>query len=166
MLSDLPAVLELYAFHVRNGSGSFEETPPDPDTLAARFADIVGQHLPYLVAESQTGLDGFAYAGRFRTRDAYRYTVEDSIYVASGRAGRGVGRALLSKLIARCTDLGYRQMVAGIGDSTNAGSIRLHESLGFRLAGTLRSVGYKHGRWVDLVLMQRQLDTGYDPPAG
>ena len=156
-ISDLPAILEIYGHHVLNGAGSFEETPPDPEAFAARYADIIDHNLPYLVAEAADGIEGFAYAGRFRTRAAYRFTVEDSIYVAPNSSGRGVGRALLTELIARCTGLGYRQMVAVVGDSANAGSIRLHESLGFRMVGTLERVGFKHQRWVDLVLMQRRL---------
>ncbi len=160
---DLPAILEIYGHHVLTGAGSFEETPPDPEAFAARFADLTGQGLPYLVAETEIGLKGFAYAGRFRARAAYRFTVEDSIYAAPGQNGRGIGRALLTELIARCTELGYRQMVAVVGDSANAGSIRLHESLGFRMAGTLGAVGYKHDRWVDLVLMQRPLGDGDGP---
>lgn len=148
---------------MRSGAGSFEETPPAIEAFAARYADIKAQGLPYLVAETRSGLDGFAYAGRFRPRAAYRFTVEDSIYVAPGRTARGIGRALLAALIDRCSELGYRQMVALIGDGANAGSIKLHASLGFRRVGTLRSVGYKHDRWIDLVLMQRPLGNDDGP---
>lgn len=160
---DLAAILDIYAHHVRTGAGSFEETPPAPEAFAARYADIKAQGLPYLVAETRSGLEGFAYAGRFRPRAAYRFAVEDSIYVAPGRTGRGIGRALLTALIERCAELGYRQMIAVIGDGADAGSIKLHGSLGFRMVGTLGSVGYKHNRWIDLVLMQRPLGDGDGP---
>lgn len=160
---DLDTILDIYGHHVRTAAGSFEETPPDAAVFAARYAAIAGQGLPYLVAETEIGIEGFAYAGHFRTRAAYRFTVEDSIYVAPDRNGRGIGRALLAELIARCTDLGYRQMIAVVGDSANAGSIRLHQNLGFRMVGTLETVGYKHGRWVDLILMQRRLGDGDAP---
>lgn len=161
--ADLTAIREIYGHHVRTGAGSFEETPPDPDAFADRYADLAGKGLPYLVAETAEGLAGFAYAGPFRPRAAYRFTVEDSIYVAPDRGGQGIGRSLLTELIARCTALGYRQMVAVIGDSANAGSIGLHRSLGFRMVGTLDCIGHKHGRWVDLVLMQRPLGDGDAP---
>lgn len=160
---DLDAVLAIYGHHVLTGAGSFEEVPPDPAEFAARFREVRRHGLPYLVAVADGTIGGYAYAGPFRPRAAYRYTLEDSVYVAPGMAGRGIGRALLGSLIERCTALGYRQMVAVIGDSGNTGSIGLHRALGFRPAGMLRSVGHKHGRWVDLVLMQRPLGDGDGP---
>lgn len=164
--SDLAAALAIYGHHVRHGAGSFEETPPDAATFAERHRAITDRGLPYLVAEIDGEIVGYAYAGPFRTRSAYRFTVEDSIYVAPGRGGQGIGRALLRALIARCTALGYRQMLALIGDSANAGSVGLHRSLGFRMVGTFQSVGYKHGRWVDLVLMQRSLGPAEETASG
>lgn len=157
---DLPALHGIYAHHVLNGVGSFETEPPDEDELARRRMDVLARGLPHLVAESDGTVVGFAYAGPYRTRPAYRHTAEDSIYVAHDRGGAGIGRALLGRVLELCGERGVRQMVAVIGDSGNAGSIRLHESLGFRRVGLLPSVGYKHGRWVDSVLMQRALGAG------
>jgi L-amino acid N-acyltransferase YncA len=162
--SDLAAVAAIYAHHVMHGLATFEEVPPSADELRARRASIISTGLPYLVAEADSGIVGYAYAARYRDRPAYRYTVEDSVYVADGLGGRGIGRALLASLIARCEAGPWRQMVAIIGDSGNAGSIALHRSLGFRQAGTLRSAGFKLGRWVDSVLMQRALGAGDSTP--
>ncbi len=146
---------------MRFGFGSFEEEPPAPAELARRRADVLARALPYLVAASPQGaVLGYAYAAPYRARSAYRYSVEDSIYVAPEAGRRGVGRALLSELVRRCTAAGYRQMVAVIGDSANDASIGLHERLGFRRAGLLPAIGFKHGRWVDSVLMQRELGDG------
>jgi phosphinothricin acetyltransferase len=163
--ADLAAVREIYAHHVRHGLASFEETPPDLAEIARRFDAIRARGLPYLVAEAaaQAGpavVRGYAYAGPYRTRPAYRYMVENSVYIAQGWAGRGLGRVLLQTLIDRCAGLGLRQMVAVIGDSDNLASIRLHEALDFRHTGTLHAVGYKFGRWVDCVIMQRPLGDG------
>lgn len=165
---DLPAVQAIYGHHVRHGLASFEEEPPSLDEIGRRFAAVHAAGLPYLAAEAPDGnVIGYAYAGQYRPRPGYRFSLEDSVYVAPGGEGRGVGRALLSELLARCTGLGYRQMVAIIGDSANLASIRLHESQGFAMMGTLRSIGFKHGRWVDSVLMQRALGEGDDTlPAG
>jgi phosphinothricin acetyltransferase len=157
---DVPAIAAIYAHHVRHGLASFEETPPDIDEIARRRADVVGRGLPYLVAVAEGRLLGYAYAGPFRTRSAYRYSLEDSIYMAPDAAGRGIGRALLGELLTRSAALGYRQMVAVIGDSGNAASIGLHARLGFRQVGLLQAVGFKHGQWVDSVLMQRELGPG------
>jgi phosphinothricin acetyltransferase len=161
---DVPAVTAIYAHHVRHGLASFEEVPPEIGEIARRRADVVGRGLPYLVAEAEGRVLGYAYAGPFRTRSAYRYSLEDSIYIAPDAAGRGIGRALLSELLARSATLGYRQMVAVIGDSGNAASIGLHARLGFRQVGLLQAVGFKHGRWVDSVLMQRDLGPGAATP--
>jgi phosphinothricin acetyltransferase len=145
---------------VLHGVASFEEVPPDEAELERRRGDIVARGLPYLVGVSGGRIRGYAYAAPYRARSAYRFSVEDSVYVAPDAVGQGVGRALLAEVIRRCTALGLRQMVAVIGDSGNGASIRLHESLGFRHAGLLRSVGFKHGRWVDSVLMQLALGAG------
>ncbi|MFQ5774276.1 MAG: GNAT family N-acetyltransferase [Kiloniellaceae bacterium] len=168
---DLERIQAIYAHHVRHGLASFEETPPDLEEIVRRFEATLAAGLPYLAAEleaagSAAGVQGYAFAGRYRPRPAYRYTVENSVYVAPDGVGCGVGRALLGELIRRCTALGYRQMVAVIGDSDNVASIRLHEAFGFAHAGTLRSVGFKFGRWVDSVIMQRPLGEGDTAPPG
>jgi L-amino acid N-acyltransferase YncA len=165
--ADIPAIQAIYAHHVLNGFGSFEEVPPDQAELARRRADFVGRGLPYLVAALDGRVVGYAYAAPFRPRSAYRFTVENSIYVDPAAARRGVGRRLLAELIRQCTALGFRQMVAVIGDSHNASSIKLHEALGFRHAGRLVSVGRKRGRWLDSVMMQLTLGEGdtAEPPA-
>jgi phosphinothricin acetyltransferase len=155
--ADLPAIRRIYAHHVAHGFGSFEEVPPDEIDIARRFAAHRAAGLPYLAAEAAGSVCGYAYAAPFRPRSAYRHTLEDSVYVDPAMTGRGIGRALLQRLIDLCTDRGYRQMVAVIGDSLNHASIGLHAALGFERAGTLRAVGFKHGRWVDVVMMQRGL---------
>jgi L-amino acid N-acyltransferase YncA len=158
--SDLAAIHAIYSHHVLHGLGSFEELPPDLAEMARRRAEILARRLPYLVAEIDGRVAGYAYAGPYRPRSAYRYSVEDSVYVAADIHRRGVARALLAELIQRCTAQGYRQMVAVIGDSGNHGSIGLHASLGFREAGRLHAIGFKFGRWVDGVIMQRALGAG------
>lgn len=165
--ADMAAVQRIYAHHVLNGFGSFEETPPDLAEIMRRRAAHLARSLPYLVAESGGRVLGYAYAAPFLPRSAYRFTVENSIYVDPVATGRGIGRRLLGELIRQCTALGYRQMVAVIGDSRNASSIKLHEALGFTLAGRLRSVGRKRGRWLDSVMMQLTLGEGdsTEPPA-
>lgn len=157
---DLDRIQAIYAHHVLGGFASFEETAPTADELARRRADVLERGFPYLVAEMDGRVAGYAYAGPYRLRSAYRYTVEDSIYVDPACTGAGIGRALLAELVGRCTAAGCRQMVAVIGDSGNAASIGLHRALGFAPAGVLTSVGFKFGRWVDSVLMQRALGTG------
>jgi len=162
---DLPAIQAIYAHHVLHGLASFEEVPPPVEEMRRRYDDIVRQGLPYLAAEEAGELLGYGYCSLYRTRSAYRYTLEDSIYVKQGRQGKGIGKAILAELIARCTALNYRQIIAVIGDSANAGSIRLHASLGFVRAGLLRSTGYKFGRWVDSVYMQLPIGGGdMSPP--
>ncbi len=157
---DLPAIQSIYAHYVLHGLASFEEEAPSLEEMRRRFEDVTGRGLPYLLAEEKGEVLGYGYCSLYRTRSAYRHTLEDSIYVKNGREGRGVGKAVLKALIARCEALNYRQLVAVIGDSANAGSIKLHASLGFVRAGLLRSTGYKFGRWVDSVYMQLPLGAG------
>jgi L-amino acid N-acyltransferase YncA len=157
---DAGALAAIYGHHVRHGFGTFEEAPPAPAEMLERVAAVTRWGLPYLVAEIDGQVAGLAYAGLFRPRAAYRYTVEDSIYMAPDRMGQGIGKGLLGAVIATCEGLGLRQMVAMIGDSGNAGSIGLHRACGFEPAGVLPAVGYKHGRWVDVVQMRRPLNGG------
>lgn len=157
---DLPAIQSIYAYHVLNGLASFEEEAPPLGEMQRRYEDIARQGLPYLVAEGKGEVLGYGYCTLYRTRTAYRHTIEDSIYVKHGKQGKGIGRAVLAELISRCTELNYRQIIAVIGDSANASSIAVHASLGFVRAGNLRSTGYKFGRWVDSVLMQLPLGPG------
>jgi L-amino acid N-acyltransferase YncA len=157
---DLPAIQAIYAHHVMHGLASFEEVPPALEEMRRRFDDITGKGFPYLVAEEKGEILGYGYCSLYRTRSAYRHTLEDSIYVKQGQQGKGVGKAVLKELIALCTALNYRQIIAVIGDSANAGSIKLHASLGFVRCGLLRSTGFKFGRWVDSVYMQLPLGAG------
>jgi phosphinothricin acetyltransferase len=157
---DIAAIAAIYGHHVLHGFGSFEEVPPDAAEMARRRGEILAKGFPYLIAELGGRVVGYAYASAYRPRIAYRFSVEDSIYVAHDAPRRGIGRALLESLLARCAALGYRQMVAVIGDTQNLGSIGLHAALGFRVVGTLPSIGFKHGRWVDSVFMQRPLGPG------
>jgi L-amino acid N-acyltransferase YncA len=154
---DAQALAHVYAPHVLHGCATFEETPPDADEMLRRLDAIIGAGHPWLVAEDGGGVVGYAYAGPFRTRPAYRVSVEDSIYLAPEACGRGVGRRLLSELITLCTAQGRVTMAAVIGDSANLASIRLHETLGFRQTGVLKDMAFKHGRWLDVVFMQREL---------
>ncbi len=157
---DMPVVQAIYARHVLQGLASFEEVPPSVEELVRRRAGVLRLGLPYLVAEVDGKVAGYCYAASYRSRPAYRYTVENSVYVADGLGGRGIGRSLLQSLIARCETGPWRQMIAVIGNSGNAASIALHRSQGFEPIGTMRSVGFKFGRWVDSVLMQRALGSG------
>jgi len=163
---DLPGITAIYAHHVRTGLATFEVVPPDVAEMVRRRANVLACELPYFVAEDGDEVLGYAYAAPYRTRAGYRYTVEDSIYVDPAAVGRGVGRALLERLIEACAAGGCRQMVAVIGDSANLASIGLHEACGFTRVGTLPSVGFKFGRWVDSVLMQRALGAGDRSPPG
>lgn len=158
--ADLPEIAAIYAHHVRTGLASFETEPPDLAEMTARFRAVRGNGFPWLACESGGRLAGYAYASHYRTRPGYRYCLEDSVYVHPDFAGRGAGRALLARLVQACEAVGCRQLVAVIGDSGNAASIGLHSALGFRLVGTLRAIGFKHGRWVDSVLMQRPIGPG------
>ena len=157
---DAPALAAIYGHHVLHGFGTFEEVPPGAEEMAARRQAIVERGLPYLVAEDAGQVLGFAYAGPFRPRAAYRYTVEDSVYVAPEAVGRGVGKAVLAAVLRECEAFGIRQVIAVIGDSENAGSIGLHASLGFEPAGVGKALGWKHGRWVDIVWMRKPLNGG------
>ncbi len=157
---DIPAITAIYAQHVLTGIATFEEVPPEAAEMARRHAGIAGRGLPYLVAEEGGQLLGYAYAGPFRDRSAYRFTLEDSVYLAPAAFRRGIGRALLIRLLADSTAWGARQMLAVIGDSANAGSIGVHRSLGFRHVGTSEAVGFKFGRWIDTVTMQLALGDG------
>ena len=161
---DLPRIAAIYGHHVLNGLASFEELPPPIDEMARRRKEILVRCLPYLVAERAGKVLGYAYAGPFRTRSAYRFTVEDSIYIDPTEVGRGLGRALLEPLLEHCEALGYRQMVAVIGGSETLPSIRLHAALGFAHVGVLSGIGFKFARWVDTVLMQRALGAGAAKP--
>lgn len=162
--ADIPAITAIYRREVLHGNASFEIVPPGEDDMAARRAALLAAGYPHIVAACGGEVAGYAYAGPYRPRPAYGATVENSVYVHPDHRGRGVGLALLGRLIAEAEARGYRQMVAVIGDSGNRGSIALHERLGFRRVGTLRSVGWKHGRWLDSVLMQRALGRGDSTP--
>ena len=160
---DIGAIAAIYGHHVLHGTGSFETEPPNEDDMRRRRADVLARGLPYLVAEYSDGaILGYAYASAYRPRAAYRNTAENSVYVRHDVNGRGIGRLLLQELLTQCEALGVRQMVAVVGDSANLASVRLHEAFGFRLVGTLRSVGRKHGQWLDTVLLQRALGEGDD----
>jgi phosphinothricin acetyltransferase len=155
--ADMAAVRDIYAHYVLHSLATFEETPPTLEEMLARRRASIDLGLPYLVATAGAEILGFAYGADYRSRPAYRFTVEDSVYVADGLGGRGIGSALLGELIARCENGPWWQMLAVVGDSANSGSIALHRRFGFELAGTLRSVGFKHGRWVDTPVLQRAL---------
>lgn len=157
---DLPAITAIYAWNVANGTGTFELEAPDLAEMTRRRDDVLGKGLPWLVAERSGQVLGYAYANHFRPRRAYRFCLEDSIYLADQARGQGVGRLLLAELVARCEAAGARQMLAVIGDSANAGSIGVHRALGFEHTGILRSAGWKFGRWLDVVLMQKPLGLG------
>jgi phosphinothricin acetyltransferase len=157
---DVPGIAAIYGYHVQHGVASFEEMPPTPAEIARRRDAIVAHKLPYLVAEQVGEVVGYCYASPFRPRSGYRYTLEDSVYIAPGHVGRGIGRLLLDNVLACCAATGYRQVVAVIGGRETIASIRLHQSLGFTHAGVLSMVGYKFGRWIDIVLMQRALGPG------
>ena len=158
--ADLEAITAIYAHAVLHGTGTFETAPPDRAEMGVRYAKILAMGAPWLVAEEGEQVLGYAYAGPFRERAAYRFTVEDSVYVDEAARGRGVGRLLLEALIAASAKAGFRQMLSLIGDSANTGSIRLHEVCGFTHEGLMKATGWKHGRWLDVVVMQRPLGDG------
>jgi L-amino acid N-acyltransferase YncA len=158
--NDLDAITRIYAHHVLNGTATFEETPPTLEEMRLRVEKVAGLGLPWLVAEAEGALVGYAYADRFRERSAYRFTLEDSVYIDPAHHRMGLRRALLAELLPRCEALGHRQVIAAIGDSGNAGSIGLHRTMGFQQAGIYKSVGLKFGRWLDVVLMQKTLGPG------
>jgi len=155
--ADMPGVTRIYGEHVLHGLASFEEIPPSLEDMLARFRALKRQSFPYIVAERNGAVVGYAYAGPYRMRSAYRFTIENSVYVDRQATGEGIGRALVGQLIGECEKGSWRQMIAIIGNSGNKPSIALHESLGFRLVGILREVGFKHEQWVDSVVMQRAL---------
>ena len=157
---DLPAVTAIYAWDVRHGTGTFELDAPDAAEMARRRDAVLAKGLPWLVAEREGVVTGFAYANHFRSRAAYRFCLEDSIYLAEGAKAHGFGRLLLAELLARSEATGARQMLAVIGDSANLGSIGVHRTLGFEPVGVMKAVGWKLGRWLDVVLMQKHLGEG------
>ena len=160
VLADIPAITRIYAHAVRHGTASFELDPPDEAEMTRRMQALLDGGFPYIVAENGGDLAGYAYAGPYRTRPAYRFTVEDSIYVDPNAHRRGIGRVLLVRLIEESERRGFRQMLAVIGDSAQTPSIEVHRALGFRLVGNFENVGFKFGRWLDSVLMQRDLGPG------
>ncbi|MDQ2734341.1 MAG: N-acetyltransferase family protein [Pseudomonadota bacterium] len=157
---DLDAVTAIYAWNVAHGTGTFEIDAPDPAEMERRRADVLGKGLPWLVLERSGTVLGYAYANSFRPRPAYRFCLEDSVYLAPQAVGLGFGRLLLTELLARCEAAGARQMLAVIGDSANVGSIGLHRSLGFQEVGTIKAAGRKLDRWLDVVMMQKSLGLG------
>jgi phosphinothricin acetyltransferase len=164
--ADIPEIQAIYAHHVLHGTGTFEEEPPSIEEMAERFAKVRARGWAWLVATDATGVLGYAYYTQFRDRSAYRFTVENSIYVRDDVRGQGVGKALVERLLEDATAQGFRQMIAVIGDSENVGSIGVHASLGFARCGILRAAGMKFGRWLDVVYMQRALGAGdADTPA-
>lgn len=159
--ADIPRITEIYSDAVLHGTASYEMEPPSSDEMATRFGRITARSLPYIVAELEGQIVGFAYAGPFRERPAYKFIVEDSVYVDPDCKGRGVGRLLLDRIVSEVTAQGYRQIIAVIGDGTNhPASVRLHEAAGFQRSGTISGSGFKHGRWLDTVLMQMPLNGG------
>ncbi|QBM29593.1 GNAT family N-acetyltransferase [Hydrogenophaga pseudoflava] len=164
---DLPAITRIYAHHVLHGTGTFETTPPTLEEMTARRADVLSKGLPWLVAEEAGEVLGYAYGNWFKPRPAYRFSVEDSIYLAPEAAGKGLGRALLAELLATLERSGIRKVMAVIGDSANAGSIGVHKALGFEQVGVVQACGWKFGRWLDIVMMQRAIGEGdRTPPEG
>jgi len=165
--ADAEGIAAVYAPHVLSGTASYEMDPPDAGEMARRLAEVAGRGLPWLVAADAGGkILGYAYASPFRLRPAYRYLVENSVYLSPSAAGRGLGTALLRAVIDHCTAAGYRRMVAVIGDAGNAASVALHRKLGFQVVGTVPGAGFKHGRWLTWMMMQRPLGDGDDclPP--
>ncbi len=158
--ADLPAITAAYGWNVQHGTGTFELEAPDEAEMARRRADVLSKGLPWLVAERGGEVLGYAYANHFRPRRAYRFCLEDSIYLGGSALGQGIGKLLLAELLSQCEAAGARQMLAVIGDSSNAGSIGVHRALGFEHTGLMKSAGWKFGRWLDVVLMQRSLGQG------
>ena len=158
--ADIPAITAIYSAEVRDFVNTYEYDAPEPAEMLRRMRDVLAGGYPWLVAEADGQVLGYAYAGAFRSRAAYRWTVENSVYVAAGAQGRGIGKALLQRLIGECEARGFRQMVAVIGEPTNAASIRLHQRFGFQHIGSFPGIAWKHGRWLDTVFMQRALGPG------
>jgi phosphinothricin acetyltransferase len=157
---DLSAITAIYQHHVLNGTGTFEIEPPTQEDMAARRSDVLGKGLPYLVIEADGQVQGFAYCNWFKPRPAYRFSAEDSIYLAPDAAGKGWGRLLLAELCRAAEQSGIRKLIAVIGDSANAGSIGVHKSVGFEAVGTVKSCGWKFNRWLDIVMMEKALGHG------
>jgi phosphinothricin acetyltransferase len=160
--ADLPAITAIYGWNVLNGTGTFELEAPDEPEMARRRDDVLSKGLPWLVAERASVVRGYAYANHFRPRRAYRFCLEDSVYLTADAKGQGLGRLLLAELLARCEAAGARQMLAVIGDSANVGSIGVHRTLGFEPIGVMKAAGWKFERWLDVVLMQKRLGQGAD----
>ena len=158
--ADMAAVTDIYAYHVLHGTGTFETTPPTEQDMQGRRADVLSKGLPYLVLEADGAIQGFAYCNWFKPRPAYRFSAEDSIYLAANAAGKGWGRLLLTELMGQAERAGVRKLIAVIGDSANTGSIGVHRSCGFAHVGTLTACGWKFDRWLDVVLMQRFIGSG------
>ncbi len=162
--ADIPEILAIYAHHVLNGTGTFDEAPPSVEDISARLHAVTGRGWSWLVATDATGVLGYAYFQQFRDRSAYRFTAENSVYVRQDVRGQGVGKQLVVRLLADADAQGFRQMIAVIGDAENVGSIGVHASLGFHRIGVLKAVGHKFGRWLDAVYMQRALGLGDAAP--
>lgn len=157
---DIPAVTAIYSHHVLHGTGTFETAPPTEQDMASRRSDVLSKGLPYLVIETEDGVLGFAYCNWFKPRPAYRFSAEDSVYLAPAAAGKGLGRLLLEELMAQAERAGVRKLIAVIGDSTNLGSIGVHKACGFQHVGVLANCGWKFERWLDVVLMERVIGLG------
>jgi len=162
--ADVPALTAIYGHHVLHGTGTFETTPPTEAEMAGRRADVLGRGLPYLVAEQDGRVVGYAYCQWFKPRPAYRFSAEDSIYLHPEAAGKGLGKQLLAALSAQAEAAGVRKLIAVIGDSANGGSIGVHRALGFTPVGTIANCGWKFGRWLDIVLMEKVLGEGASTP--
>ena len=161
---DIPAISAIYAHHVLTGTGTFETTPPTEDDMRNRRADVLAKGLPYLVAEIEGKVAGFAYCNWFKPRPAYRFSAEDSIYLAPEAHGKGLGKLLLTELMAQAERCGVRKLIAVIGDSANAGSIGVHTSCGYAQVGVIAACGWKFDRWLDIVLMEKAIGTGHNTP--
>jgi L-amino acid N-acyltransferase YncA len=163
--ADITSIQTIYAYHVLHGTGTFETEPPNVAEMASRRADVLSKNLPYLVLESAGKVTGFAYGNWFKPRPAYRFSVEDSIYMAPASVGKGQGKLLLTELLAQLERGGFRKCMAVIGDSANAGSIAVHQACGFTMIGTVKSCGWKFGQWRDIVMMEKTLGLGDSTPA-
>ena len=162
--TDIPAITAIYAHHVLHGTGTFETDPPSEQDMAARRSDVLSKNLPYLVVEDEAGVLGFAYCNWFKPRPAYRYSAEDSIYLAPSARGKGLGKLLLTELMAQAERRGVRKLIAVIGDSANQGSVGLHKVCGFNHVGLLANCGWKFDRWLDVVLMDKTIGSGNSNP--
>jgi L-amino acid N-acyltransferase YncA len=161
---DLPAITAIYGHHVLHGTGTFETDPPSETDMAARRADVLAKGLPYLVAEDEGRVLGYAYCQWFKPRPAYRFSAEDSIYLHPDAQGKGLGKELLAELERQAESAGIRKLIAVIGDSANQGSVGVHRTLGFKPVGVIQSCGWKFGKWLDIVLMEKQIGAGDSTP--